>query len=77
MKWFLVLRVDPVRTSQFEVAIRDNSVAEAHPGVRKGTGGRQLCFIAGKSWIGEEAALAMPISMDLGSTEDHGHHLAE
>ena len=77
MKWCLVLGVEPVRTSRFDVAMRDNRVAEAHLAVRKGTGGRQLCFIAGKSWIGEEGALAMPISMDLCSTEDHGYHLAE
>ena len=55
--------------------MRNNRVAEAHPGVRKDTGGRQLRAIAGKSWIKEEAALAIPIPLDLCSTEDHGHHL--
>lgn len=48
---------------------------EAGPGVRKHTGRGQLGFIAGKSSIGKEAAPAMPIPLDLCSTEDHGCHL--
>ena len=50
-------------------------VAEAHPGVREHTGRGQLGSIAGKSSIGEETVLAMPIPLDLYSTENHGHHL--
>ena len=66
-----------MRTSRFDVVRKDTRVAETHPDVRKDTGWRQLRSIAGKSWIGEEAALAMSIPMDLCSTEDHGHHLPE
>lgn len=64
-------------TSRFEVVMRDVRVVEAHPGVRKDIGWRQLCSIAGKSWIGEEAVLTTSIPMDLCSTEDHGYHLSE
>ena len=77
MKWFPVLRLGHVLSLWFEMAKRDNRVVAAHPGIRKDTGGRQLCCIAGKSWIGEETALAMSIPMDLCSTEDHGYHLPE
>lgn len=56
--------------------MRDNRVAEAHPGVRKDTVRRQLRSIAGKSWIGEELALAIPIPMDRCSMEDHDRHLS-
>jgi hypothetical protein len=77
MKWFPVLSVGQVLSLWFEVAMRDNRVAAAHPGVPKDTGGRQLRAIPEKSWIGEEAALTMPILMDLRSTEDHGYHLSE
>lgn len=45
------------------------------PSVRKHTGREQLGSIAGKSSIGEEAAPAISIPLDLCSTEDHGHHL--
>jgi hypothetical protein len=31
--------------------------------------------MTGESSIGEEAALAVSITLDLYSTEDHGHHL--
>ena len=77
MKWFPVLRLGHVLSLWFEMAKRDNRVVAAHPDVRKDTGWRQLRSIAGKSWIGEEAALAMSIPMDLCSTEDHGYHLSE
>jgi hypothetical protein len=45
------------------------------PGVRKHAGRGQLASVVGKSSIGEEAAPAMSIPLDLSSTEDHGHHL--
>ena len=77
MKWFPVFRVEHVLFLWFEVAMRDNRVAAAYSGVRKDTGGRQLCAIPEKSWIGEETVLTMPILMDLRSTEDHGYHLSE
>jgi len=48
---------------------------QVRPGVRKHTGRGQLGSIAGKNSIREEAAPAMPIPLDLCSTEDHGHHL--
>ena len=50
-------------------------VAEARPGVLKHSGRGPLGSIAGKSSIGEETVPAMPIPLDLYSTEDHGHHL--
>ena len=66
-----------MRTSRFDVVMKDTRVVEAHPDVRKDTGLRQLRSIAGKSWIGEEAVLTTSIPMDLCSTEDHGYHLSE
>lgn len=48
---------------------------QVRSGARTHTGRGQLGFIAGKSSIRKEAALAIPIPLDLCSTEDHGHHL--
>ena len=48
---------------------------QLRPGVRKHTGRGQVGFIFGKSSIGKEAAPAMPVPLDLCSTEDHGYHL--
>ena len=45
------------------------------PVVQRHNGRGQFCSIIGKSSIGEEAAPAMSIPLDLCSTEDHGHHL--
>jgi hypothetical protein len=52
-------------------------VVEGHPSGRKHTRRRQLGCIAGKSLFEEEAALAMSISLDLRSTEDHDYHLQD
>lgn len=77
MKWFLVPVIEG-GAIPFPLGRREETpLEEIRPGVRGDTGERQLYFIAGKSWIGEEAAPTMPNPMDLYSTEDHGSHLPE
>ena len=73
---FLSVQSGMCCTSRSEVTTRDHTLWRMVP-VCAHTGRRQLGSIVGKSWIMEEAALAMPIPLDLCSTEDHGDHLPE